>query len=698
MSRNRQTRPHDPLSPRRVYLALAVTVTVLIAAVLHIAHIGRATTARHVPLEGLGHIELALTSAHLWLEELLSGDTSKSFEDVQGYLTLAAWETQNLLAVEEASANDVLPSRHGNSRDQLKLLHKRIADFQALTLERWRQRESGMVGSAADEQYDESFQQLIALATEMKTAARQLIRREQQVLDLLQLLLIVGAVVLAGFVAFTFRRYMLRRRDVEAALRESEEKFRKLYESSNDAVMMLDAKRFLDCNEATLRVFRVKSKEEFCQLHPADLSPPIQPDGIDSMVSANRHIAAAMQDGVDRFEWQHIRADGIEFPAEVLLSALHLEGEPLLQAVVRDVTERKEAEEDRRANEEKLQMIMEAALDAVIMIDTKGKAVHWNPAAHRMFGYTADEVLGREIHALLTPDRFRGDARHALGSFFVSGKGRAVGRILELQAVRKNGEEFPIEISVSPIRTDGAWSAVAVVRDITERKQAEKSLRAEQRALRRLLKSHDQERKLIAYEIHDGLAQQLVAAIMQCEAAGRAARKISDQSDDLFKSLLQMLRQCLAETRRLISGVRPPILDEFGVVTAIQGLIEETQRHGGPRIEFHHNVAFQRLEPVLENTIYRIVQEGLRNACRHSRSQKVMIELTQQPATVRIRIQDWGIGFELDKVDQRRYGLAGIRERTRLLGGHVEVQSAAGEGTTITVTLPENVGDLAETE
>ena len=111
------------------------------------------------------------------------------------------------------------------------------------------------------------------------------------------------------------------------------------------------------------------------------------------------------------------------------------------------------------------------------MMDSAGRAVHWNPAAERMFGYRRDEILGQDIHCLVTPDRFREDAESALSQFFRTGQGRTVGRIMELQAIHKGGEEFPIEISVAPIRIDRQWCAVAVVRDITDRRKAEQSLR-----------------------------------------------------------------------------------------------------------------------------------------------------------------------------------------------------------------------------
>jgi two-component system sensor histidine kinase DegS len=231
---------------------------------------------------------------------------------------------------------------------------------------------------------------------------------------------------------------------------------------------------------------------------------------------------------------------------------------------------------------------------------------------------------------------------------------------------------------------------------IRHRSQIEQALRDEQRSLRRLLRSYDQERKLIGYEIHDGLAQELVAALYQCQAAERSAQGVSDEAAAPFRDLDQALRRCLAETRRLISGARPPVLDEFGVVTAVQALIEDTQARGGPRIDFRHGIQAHRLEPVLENTLFRIIQEGLANACRHSGGQHVLVELTETEEHVELRVQDDGQGFDPEKTDPERYGLAGIRERTRLLGGRVTLQTAVGNGTLLAVQLPKDVGDLAD--
>ncbi|NIA16471.1 MAG: PAS domain S-box protein, partial [Nitrospiraceae bacterium] len=144
--------------------------------------------------------------------------------------------------------------------------------------------------------------------------------------------------------ALAILRDITERTQAEVRLRDSEAKFRVLYESSSDAVMLLDDKGFSDCNSATLKIFQCASIEEFCSKHPADLSPPTQPDGADSMALAGERIATAMREGSNRFEWVHRRVDGHDFPAEVLLNAMELDGRPVLQAVVRDITDRKQAE------------------------------------------------------------------------------------------------------------------------------------------------------------------------------------------------------------------------------------------------------------------------------------------------------------------------------------------------------------------
>lgn len=345
--------------------------------------------------------------------------------------------------------------------------------------------------------------------------------------------------------------------------------------------------------------------------------------------------------------------------------------------------ERLEAE---RAAE--LQSVSNSVLDAVIFMDAEGRIAHWNPAAERIFGYSYDEIAGRYVHETLVPERYREAAKGGMLAFARNGQGAFVGKVVELAALRKNGSEFSIESSVSPILMEGGWGAVAIIRDVTDRKRAEEILKRERRLLRDMLDLHERDRKLVAYEIHDGLAQQLTAAVFRFQSVDPSRESGLAEGREMFEEGLRLLRQAMVETRRLISGLRPPVLDELGVVAAIQCLVDEKQQNGNPKIEFIHDPELERLAAPLESSAFRIVQECLTNACRYSKSDKVRVELGRREGRLLVEVQDWGIGFEPEKVNGGHYGLRGIHERARLLGGDVTVQTAPQQGTLIRVVLP----------
>ena len=339
-------------------------------------------------------------------------------------------------------------------------------------------------------------------------------------------------------------------------------------------------------------------------------------------------------------------------------------------------------------SEERLRTITNAALDAVVMMAPDGTVAHWNPAAERIFGFRQSEIMGRNIHATLVPEPYREQATEALRRFAETGEGNAVGKTLEFNALRKDGTQIPIEISVAAIRVGNQWGAVAVVRDITERRAAKEALLNERKLLRQLLDFQERERKLIAYEIHDGLVQQLTGALMTFQSLPQAPGGEDTSARDRFEAASGLLRDAIAEARRLISGLRPPVLDEAGLGPAVTVLVDQQNRRGGPRIELVSDLGNQRLSPLVETAAFRIVQEGLSNACRHSRAEHVDVELHTDGKRLDVEVQDSGKGFDPEHVGVDHFGLQGIRERARLLGGAAEVLSAPGEGTKIRVTLP----------
>lgn len=241
---------------------------------------------------------------------------------------------------------------------------------------------------------------------------------------------------------------------------------------------------------------------------------------------------------------------------------------------------------------------------------------------------------------------------------------------------------------VPPESRDALEAIAAQVGTAIARIGAAEKLRAERLFLKQVLEFQERERKLVAYEIHDGLAQQLTGALMQLQASRQFTDRHCEEADRAFDMGLRLLTDGLAETRRLIAGLRPMILDELGVIAAINHLINETVKSKEIEIEFVHGKNFQRLMPLLETAIFRVVQEALTNVCRHSQSNKARVELIERNGHIRAAIEDWGIGFDLDLVEQKRFGLRGIRERAKLLGGQATVNSTPGSGTRIEAEFP----------
>ena len=223
--------------------------------------------------------------------------------------------------------------------------------------------------------------------------------------------------------------------------------------------------------------------------------------------------------------------------------------------------------------------------------------------------------------------------------------------------------------------------------EILEREAAEAALRTEQTLLRRLLFRQEAERKLLAYEIHDGPVQYVTAALMHLESARDAIVGVPSGVNESFDTALGLLRNTIQEARRMINGLQPMVLDESGLVPAIECLINDY--FDRKTVHFEHHMRSERLTPLLEGVLFRICQEALTNATKYSQSPAVQVRLRQDHAWVRLEVIDQGIGF--DPAQPRlsnSFGLRGIRERARLLGGHAMIDSAPGHGTRVAVELP----------
>lgn len=225
--------------------------------------------------------------------------------------------------------------------------------------------------------------------------------------------------------------------------------------------------------------------------------------------------------------------------------------------------------------------------------------------------------------------------------------------------------------------------------EIEERKKAYETVRSEREYLKHLLSLQDRERQLIGYEIHDGLTQMLIGTLMHLDSVAANGHDEELENAQRYRHARTLLCQAIQEARRLISGFRSEIIEQFGVAAAIEDLIDRQRATGAaPEIEFVHWLASERFTTPLENNLFRLVQEALTNAVRHSHSDRVRIELMQDRDRVRLSVQDWGIGFDPSAPQEGRYGLESIRQRAHLFGGRITVHSQPGQGTTVVVELP----------
>ncbi len=345
-----------------------------------------------------------------------------------------------------------------------------------------------------------------------------------------------------------------------------------------------------------------------------------------------------------------------------------------------------DANRELRESKERFRTLFETNPDGIVEVDPSGNILVSNRAYQKMLGYGEAE-LSRMNVAELIPEQQRISALSDLGT---TADELPEPTPYEVQHITRDGKVIDCEV---------AWAYryglqaevvgfVCVVTDVTETKRAAEALQKEQQLLRQLLNLHEQERKLVAYEIHDGLAQQLIGALLQFQSAGRSPAECVPRSGRGFDVGVRLLNDCINETRRLISGLRPPILDEEGVVAAIRYLINEHEKRGGPKIEFVHEFEVDRLAPVLETAIFRIVQETLNNACRYSQSENVRVELVVRNGHIHVEVRDWGIGFDPSQIPEDHFGLQGVRERARLLGGQAVIDTTLDKGSQIMVELP----------
>ena len=349
-------------------------------------------------------------------------------------------------------------------------------------------------------------------------------------------------------------------------------------------------------------------------------------------------------------------------------------------------------------NEARMMGIIRSSMEAIITIDETQTVVIFNPMAERVFGVSAMEAIGAPLSRFI-PERFRAAHAKHVDQFGVTGVSeRQMGRQRVLFGLRSNGEEFPIEASISQVRDASGKLYTVMLRDITERVHAENALKQSREELRELSANlqnvREEEKTRIARELHDDLGQQLTAlkmdlSVVEHQLRAPGAAQPSDEVLLHLRGMRRLIDATVASVRRIAADLRPVMLDDLGLVPAIEWLATDFTNRYGIDVE-------RQIEGGLNftstgaTTLFRIVQEALTNVARHADASEVVLTLKIEEGFCVLRIADNGRGAA-DKRPahaDKSFGLIGIRERAHMLGGSVTIDTAQARGFAITVAFP----------
>jgi PAS domain S-box-containing protein len=393
-----------------------------------------------------------------------------------------------------------------------------------------------------------------------------------------------------------------------------------------------------------------------------------------------------------------LRANGLEFPIDASISHTTVGGRKFYTVILRDVTERQvalereqEAQRDLQESEQRLQSIIGSAMDAIITIDDEQKIVLFNTAAEKIFRCAAADAMGTSINRFL-PERYRAPHPEFVSRFGEAGVTmRRMGGELVLSGLRADGEEFPIDASISHVMVGGRKFYTVILRDVTARQKAAEALNRSNQELREIYGQMHQvreaERTRIARELHDELAQWLTALKMD---VSWIASRLPAQEQALMTRTQRMkgvVDNTVAAVRRIAADLRPVMLDDLGFVPAIENLLYELSERAGIMVSLQGDKEDIDVQEPLATAVYRMVQEALTNVARHSGAKSVEVKVLRSAHKLYVSVRDNGKGLKPDP-NRKSYGLLGIRERARTLGGDARIYSPPEGGTVVEIEVP----------
>ncbi len=343
-------------------------------------------------------------------------------------------------------------------------------------------------------------------------------------------------------------------------------------------------------------------------------------------------------------------------------------------AIKEDITERRQALATLRDREERLRAILNAVVDAVITIDRHGVITNLNPATERMFGYTEAEMIGRNVKMLM-PSPYSAEHDRYLDNYHRTGVRKIIGIGREVQAQRKDGTTFSVDLAVSEVDHMGLFTGV--IRDISERRKLEQAL----------LDVIEREQRRLGEELHDGLGQHLTGLEMLSHALALDLEETAPKQARRARKLNEELRDTITLTRLISHGLAPLPSNGEGLMEGLEKLAQSTARIPGKSCHFTCVSPVMVDNPAVAMHLYRIAQEAVNNALKHGKARKIEITLRELPGTLELRVENNGRTFRASDLDRSGLGLSAMRHRASVIGATLVIEPSKRSGARVVCTL-----------
>jgi two-component system CheB/CheR fusion protein len=464
-----------------------------------------------------------------------------------------------------------------------------------------------------------------------------------------------------------------------------------IVETVREGLVVVDGDlRIRSANTAFLKTFRLAKGEiegrRLDEVGSPELATPVL-----------AKLLEGLGDGVtaEGFRMEHLDVDGSL--RVFLLNARRIESTDLFLMAFEDATEAERARSLRA--DLAFRDALTVAAEGILIVDPAGRILFANPAATALFGYEGDELLGVSVDVLL-PDGLSENLTRGRVAYPDTPWPRPMGPERNVIGRRKNGTDVALEVSLSTMTRESGPVVVAFVTDVTERRNAEREIRAYQERLQRMAfdaaLTEERERRRLAIELHDWIVQDL--ALAQIKLAP-VRSELAGNSLAALDSALELVQKAIDDSRTLVFDLSPPVLYDLGLKEGLAWLAEDVERRYGLKVEVTDDGANKPLDDATKTIAFRAVRELVMNVLKHARVPAAKVSLRRTDDAFHIDVVDGGVGFDpdapTDRSSREGFGLLSVREQIGRVGGTLKITSASQQGTLVSVSVPLQTGDAS---